>query len=521
VSRYSDVILSRNPVAYWPLDDVGANGGSSAVDATGHGYTGHANAPHGGTFGVGSVPFPSSGPSVRMTSTTGDDWLDFAATLSGWPNAALPHHSAPFTYEYWKRNVDPGGEGGLLLVSSAGAELTALNGPYFGNQLEMVAQEASGWAFANCATPVDWMQWQYVVGMWTGSAWAFYINCASQPITGQSGTVSGTFTATKARLGYGLHYQFEVAHAALYDRALTVEEITAACLAARRDVIRLTHAAPPKVCWETDGAFFRVYSDDALVFETPIEVVGALPAQLLGKDPPTGLPRWTGASDVVTPLIRTVLPNDTDNAPLPDDTVVTTVPTVVPTPVPAPVVDNCPQLRCGAAHLLGKKLREQYDLIRGILLGMLAAPILLRRPNVKYPGSGPLGNVLLKELLFLLNEMGAPEWAKRACFEILKLVLEGLSFIDGSWEAIGDTGEQTLTRHAYEALTCSENVFKLTQEMVNNWAALINADTYNFTEWQRHLLVYCIQFTPFYTYSVTAENGARSPLDNCDGWTSP
>lgn len=270
------------------------------------------------------------------------------------------------------------------------------------------------------------------------------------------------------------------------------------------------------VVWEGDGHTFRIKSDDVPVVETPFPTLTDPAEEVLGRDPDTGLPMWSAALAPST-IITIVLP-DTGPLPLPDDTTVSTTPTVPPTVVPEPVVDNCGPIRCGAAHQLATKLADQYGLIRGLLQWMLSAPFLLM---VGPPGFGEfVVEYLLSKLALWLIKTAAPLWVQAVITAVGVAVKLG-TFAPLSSEALDGAGQEQLAGLAYNNLTCTDNTFKLTPEMIGNWGASILLDDVDFTEWQRHLLGYCIQFTPFGTYDQTAASGAQNPSDLCSDWTGP
>lgn len=47
---------------------------------------------------------------------------------------------------------------------------------------------------------------------------------------------------------------------------------------------------PNRICWDTDGTTFKVYSDGTLVFQTPLPAAGSTPTSIVAIDPTTGLP---------------------------------------------------------------------------------------------------------------------------------------------------------------------------------------------------------------------------------------
>jgi hypothetical protein len=274
---------------------------------------------------------------------------------------------------------------------------------------------------------------------------------------------------------------------------------------------------PNKQGWDHDGTTYRVFSDDGEVLETPFPTAGGPAEQVLGKDPATGLPMWSGALAPAT--ITDIVPPDTGPLPLPDATTIATTPTVPTTPVPDPVVDNCPQILCGAAHQLAFKLADQYEMIRQLLLWMLSAPFL-----VIGNFEGLVGTVTIKAATALLKWLIKTEAEKWQIY-VITAVLAALR-VDQfgtplTFEALNDAGKEQLALLAYVNLDCSDNTFKLTPAMVGNWGAAILLDDVNFTEWQRHLLGYCIQATPFWTYDQTAASGAQNPSDACSSWTGP
>jgi hypothetical protein len=272
---------------------------------------------------------------------------------------------------------------------------------------------------------------------------------------------------------------------------------------------------PNKDGWDHDGTTFRVFSDDVEVLETPFPTAGDPAEQVLGKDPATGRPKWNGALAPAT--ITDIVPPDTGPLPLPDATTIATTPTVPTTPVPDPVVDMCPQIRCGAAHQLAQKLYQQYGLIRTLLLWMVSAPFV-----VIGSVEGLVGTLTVRLLTALLNwlvKTEAEQWMVLVITAVLAAVRVDTFGTPLTFEALDGAGKEQLALLAYVNLECADNTFKLSPAMVANWGAAILLDDVNFTEWQRHLLGYCIQFTPFGTYDQTAASGAQYPSDTCSGWT--
>jgi hypothetical protein len=267
---------------------------------------------------------------------------------------------------------------------------------------------------------------------------------------------------------------------------------------------------PDVVVWEGDGHTFRIKSDDETVLETPFPTIADNPVVVLARDPATGLPMWAA--------LTRIIPADT-GTPLPEDTVVETTPVVPTTTVPDPVVDNCPQIRCGAAHQLAVKLAEQFELIRGLLQWMASAPFLLVVGPVI--GGDAVTVSLLKLLVGWLIRTGADSVTTAVITFVLNKIASGAITAALTYESLGDAGVEQLALLAYVHLECTDNTFKLTPAMVGNWGAAILLDDVDFTEWQRHLLGFCIQFTPFQTYDQTAASGAQNPSDACSDWTGP
>lgn len=272
-----------------------------------------------------------------------------------------------------------------------------------------------------------------------------------------------------------------------------------------RDAVRVRHRSGV-LCWESDGSWFRIFSGDVCVVEWPLAALAEPPATWVGRHPTTHRPVYF-PNPLGSYALRSDIPADTGPTPLPAEHVIQTTPLRLPDVVPDPVVDNCPLIRCGAALQLATKLKGNYDLIRHLLLFMLFAPLF----------AGALDAALVGLLAWLARSEAAA-WIADVIRTILQVVKSGSSFVSADIEDIGDAGRDELAHLAYGVLGCSENTFKLTQEMLNNWAALIELDTAHFTEWQRHLLVYCVQLTPFGTWDQTAASGALNPSSLCSTW---
>jgi hypothetical protein len=186
--------------------------------------------------------------------------------------------------------------------------------------------------------------------------------------------------------------------------------------------------------------------------------------------------------------------------------------------------DVCPLIKCSAAHQLAIKLKDEYDGVRFLLLYMVSLPFI--KLVVKGAGSAqPVIEQLLARLgqwaaannvaPWLISVIANITWAVKSDIipsEVTDAInaalipeLDSASF-DRIWEL------------AYLQVTCSANKVTVTQEIINNWGASILLDEANLDVTMRHLMVECINTTPFYVWDQSAQSGAQHYMSECAEW---
>jgi Concanavalin A-like lectin/glucanases superfamily len=221
MSIYSDVILARSPLAYWPLESL-----SVFTDLSGHGYIATPTV----ALSNGSIPFATSGPSTYLYGSGGRFFI--SSTDISWPMSLFPVAGSAFSVEYWIRNTDEFGSE-VNFWSKTGTNEVGCYGPISGAGV-LVGLSGIEPEWRLCATVESGLvrtQWHYVVETFDGTTWCQYVDCVQL----SASTVSWHFGSTVAHDGVWFGSQFgadmEVAHLAVYTRVLTFAEVLASCAA--------------------------------------------------------------------------------------------------------------------------------------------------------------------------------------------------------------------------------------------------------------------------------------------------
>lgn len=160
--------------------------------------------------------------------------------------------------------------------------------------------------------------------------------------------------------------------------------------------------------WEHDGTLWRLRSGGKTVLQTPFPTMTAQPAAVLGQDPQTGLPMWTGHN---TPPPPPPPPPVSQSYGQPDQSLQDTQ----SRPDPLPVPPN-PQRACGAAYNMSALLCAVYD--------AMVQVVNKGRSNIISAFTQTLRDELQGELVSLLTEAEFGQW------EIDAVQLAGTILVD-------------------------------------------------------------------------------------------
>jgi hypothetical protein len=214
VSTYEQAVIADHPVAYWRLDDTG----SIAHDELGM---------HDGNFSSG-VTTGVAGALVADPdrATSFDGIVGEATTTTG---ISFPNQS-PFTLEVWVNEASNATYWHFLTCEPRVAGVPQNGYALFqggnGVQLERVA--TVGVSDASMPFAIATNEWTHVVGVYSGSTIAVYINGVQRYIAAAA-NIADDFTAP-IMLGAnseGGYLAGALDEAAIYDTALTPQRITA------------------------------------------------------------------------------------------------------------------------------------------------------------------------------------------------------------------------------------------------------------------------------------------------------
>jgi len=231
VLLYDQTIRSRNPAAWWRLNDVA--GSATAADYTSNGFSATASnvffgdSP-GAVAGNDAALFSSASPSSALSSFNPTSTTGFS--VEAWVNlAGLTQSGSPRIVSNSKTDTDFGGFE-LMLNGGTNPQIYFGNGTTAGNVLSGSALPTSGW--------------HHLVGTWDGTTIRLYVDGLMVGTAAFSGNLAAG-TATGVGIGYEpsgstSYLNAEVAEVTLYGFALTSNQVVADYAAAQTTTDQIT-----------------------------------------------------------------------------------------------------------------------------------------------------------------------------------------------------------------------------------------------------------------------------------------